>query len=81
MKYKCLTFEKRRIIADMYAKGATPREMAKCIGVHVSTIYNELERGKTGNMICISRPEYNPNVSEERAQAARHRRGRPKKQI
>ena len=48
MKYECLKLEERRIIEEMYAKGAKPGEIAERVGKCQATIYRELERGKTG---------------------------------
>ena len=47
MKYECLKLEERRIIEEMYAKGAKPGEIAERVGKCQATIYRELERGKT----------------------------------
>ena len=48
MKYECLKLEERRIIEDMYARGAKPGEIAERVGKCQATIYRELKRGKTG---------------------------------
>ena len=43
MKYECLKLEERRIIEEMYAKGAKPGEIAERVGKCQATIYRELE--------------------------------------
>ena len=45
-QYKKLTYSDRQVIADMVnGKKATPKELAVTTGVHIATIYRELERG------------------------------------
>lgn len=39
MKYECLKLEERRIIEEMYAKGAKPGEIAERVGKCQATIY------------------------------------------
>jgi IS30 family transposase len=43
--YKRLTYEDRKKIEQMLSDGAKPKELAKEAGVHIATIYRELERG------------------------------------
>ena len=44
-KYKRIVFADRQRIEAMYKSGIKPEDIAKKIGVHVATIYRELERG------------------------------------
>ena len=60
MKYECLKLEDRRIIEEMYAKGAKPGEIAERVGKCQATIYRELERGKTGETDSRFRQGYSP---------------------
>lgn len=46
-RYKQLNREKRIKIEALHEAGFTPKEIAKQIGVHFTTIYRELKRGKT----------------------------------
>ena len=45
-QYKKLTYSDRKKIEIMLKAGATPKELARETGVHIATIYRELERGK-----------------------------------
>ena len=42
----------------MLKTGATPKELAKETGVHIATIYRELERGNAGE-------GYNANLAQQ----------------
>lgn len=56
--FKQLTYEQRQSIQNMLSYGYTNAEIAKRIGVHLSTIYRELDRGSVNG-------EYDPNYAEE----------------
>lgn len=43
-KYQKLSFEDRKVIQGMVKKQCSAREIADTVGVHSSTIYNELRR-------------------------------------
>lgn len=45
-QYKKLTYADRKKIEDMIKAGATPKELASETGVHIATIYRELQRGE-----------------------------------
>lgn len=45
-QYKKLSYTDRQIIERMKANGATPKELAAATGVHIATIYRELQRGE-----------------------------------
>jgi IS30 family transposase len=46
-KYKRIKYADRQQIEAMYNSGAKEKAIAEEIGVHIATIYKELERGKT----------------------------------
>lgn len=46
-KYKRLVFSDRQKIEEMRNNGNTEKEIAAAVGVHIATIYRELERGAT----------------------------------
>lgn len=46
-KYKRLVFSDRQQIEEMRNNGNTEKEIAAAVGVHIATIYRELERGAT----------------------------------
>ena len=74
MKYECLKLEERRIIEEMYAKGAKPGEIAERVGKCQATIYRELERGKTGETDSRFRQGYSAAVAEARVNRSYSRR-------
>jgi len=43
--YKKISYKDRQAIEQMFEKGATPKELAAATGVHIATIYRELQRG------------------------------------
>ena len=45
-QYKKLSYNDRKIIEQLKANGATPKELAAVTGVHIATIYRELQRGE-----------------------------------
>lgn len=44
-QYKKLTYTDRQTIEHMSAEGEPPKEIATVTGVHIATIYRELQRG------------------------------------
>ena len=48
-RYKAITFQDREIIEEKARGGASTKELAGIIGVHLATMYRELERGNTEN--------------------------------
>lgn len=56
--FKQLTYRQRQSIRKMLSDGYTKSEIANRIGVHLSTIYRELERGSVNG-------EYDPDYAEE----------------
>ena len=65
MKYECLKLEERRIIEEMYAKGAKPGEIAE-------------RGGKTGETDSRFRQGYSAAVAEARVNRSYRNRGRRK---
>lgn len=57
-RYKKLTYQDRQKIEAMLKTGATPKELANETGVHIATIYRELERGNAGE-------GYNANLAQQ----------------
>ncbi len=47
-RYKRLTFRDRQRIEKMCRDGAKPKEIAEIIGIHVATVYREIDRGTEG---------------------------------
>lgn len=46
-RYKRLAFADRQRIEEMFNSGMNEKAIAAEVGVHIATIYRELERGKT----------------------------------
>lgn len=46
-RYKAITFQDRKIIEEKTKDGVSTMELAGIIGVHLATMYRELERGNT----------------------------------
>lgn len=81
-QFKALEFDDRKQIAAMYASGAIASDIARKIGVSVSTIYTELKRGQDGFTLDKNfRPTYDPDLAQKRVQEALRRRGRRKRDI
>lgn len=52
--YKSITFDNRKKIAALYAKGMSISDISDEVGVALRTLYVELKRGATGNWIRTS---------------------------
>lgn len=63
-KYKMLDLQDRKMIEKMYMSGAHVFDIAEALGVHQSTVYRELERGRTGRIVNGKRA-YNPDVAQK----------------
>lgn len=57
--YSHLDLKKRNTIADMLRSKKSVKAIAETLGLHISTVYREIERGKNP-----STGEYDPNYSE-----------------
>lgn len=77
-KYRTVTFDDRKTIGSLYAKGEQIADIANNIGMSSKTLYSELKRGDTGSLDKNQRPEYDAVLAERRYQEAIRRRGRKK---
>lgn len=68
MAYKHLTFQDRQRIAALYSAEASAREIAGQLGIHIATVYRELDRGHTGADDTNHRPGYDPVKAQRSAQ-------------
>ena len=75
-KYKYLSLNDRKRLAAWYLNGERPRDIAEWLGVHTATIYNELQRGQTGERDRNQRLEYDPELAQRRVQENFKLRGR-----
>lgn len=66
--YKHLSFTDRLKIEAWESIGTSPRVMAKELGVHISTIYRELKRGRYErlNTDLTTEDRYSPDIAEKK---------------
>lgn len=74
--YSYLTFKQRREIEEMYGAGARAVDIAARTGRSVAAIYEELKRGRTGELDANKRPKYSAELAQTIAQENIRRRGR-----
>lgn len=48
-RYKAITFKDRKTIEEKAKGGSSTKELAEIVGVHIATMYRELDRGNTEN--------------------------------
>lgn len=73
--YKSITFDNRKKIAALYAKGMTISDISDEVGVALRTLYVELKRGATGKLDQNQRPAYDPVLAQRTYQENIRRRG------
>lgn len=81
-KYKNLNWNNRLQIEALWNAKHTVKEIAEQIGVHQSTIYRELKRGKTVKRKSSDWSEqtiYSPDLAQNRADEKQKEKGRPLK--
>lgn len=61
-KYKRLVFKDRQKIEEMRNNGASEKEIADEIGVHIATVYRELERGK---IVDVDKVKYSADMAQK----------------
>lgn len=68
--YKTLTWDDRLKIAAWQKVGISPQRMAEELGVHFTTIYRELKRGRYEhlNTNYTTEVRYSPDISEKKKQ-------------
>lgn len=87
--YKCLTWQ-QRLQLEAYLKAKTPKkEIARLLGVHVSTVYREVKRGTYQHKTAIYdyygektykyNERYSPDIAEEKYRQGLTARGVPLK--
>ena len=78
-QFRTIEFEDRKSIAAMYADSVRAAEIAKRIGVSLTTVYAELKRGQDGVTLDKNlRFKYDPVLAQKRVQEGLRRRGRKK---
>ena len=74
--YRYLTLADREALESHYLKGERPQDIADALGVHVATIYKELKRGDTGDIVRNMRQGYSAKLAQLRLQKNFKCRGR-----
>ena len=62
MANRTITPEARVTIQRRWDAGDNVKDIAQELGVGFVTVYRELERGRTGKLNAIGRPEYSPEL-------------------
>ena len=74
--YSYLTFDQRREIEAMYGAGVRVVDIAAKTERSAAAIYEELKRGRTGELDANKRPKYSAELAQTIAQENIRRRGR-----
>ncbi len=77
---KSLSNDNRIMIAQRWAAGKSPCEIAAELGFSQATIYTELKRGRTGRLDKNKRFEYDPEIGLTVYQENLRKRGRKRKE-
>lgn len=78
MKCKNLTFEDRQRLEELRNKNVSNRAIASELGVHLATIYREIQRGNTGEIDDNGQYRYSAAVAQANTRENLSRRGRCK---
>ena len=62
---KYFTYEDRKHFEEQYNAGAALPDIADTLGVHISTIYRELNRGSTGEIDANDRAGYDAELAQK----------------
>jgi hypothetical protein len=74
-EYKYITYPERQIIEKMRISGASPSDIAKVLGHHLTTIYLELRRGETGELDEEHKLIYSAQIAQKITQEGFRRKG------
>ena len=70
------TYEDRKHFEEQYKAGAALPDIADNLGVHISTIYRELNRGSTGELDANGRAGYDAELAQKNMLESLKRRGK-----
>lgn len=75
-----LTLSDRECIERMWRDGATQKEIAQKLGIHFTTVYEELRRGENGLSYTDHRRAYDADLAQQvfldnLKKRGRHKRG------
>lgn len=63
-RYRYLTLADREKLEALHLEGQRAQDIADALGVHVATIYKELQRGDTGNYDKNMNREYSAKLAQ-----------------
>lgn len=78
-RYRYLTLADREKLEALHLEGQRAQDIADALGVHVATIYKELQRGDTGNFDRNMNREYNAKLAQARLTESLRNRGKKRK--
>ncbi len=78
-RYRYLTLADREKLEALHLEGQRAQDIADALGVHVATIYKELQRGDTGNFDRNMNREYNAKLAQARLTENLRNRGKKHK--
>ena len=78
MSCRYITFEDRKQFEKLYTDNMSLKDIASALGVHLATIYRELERGNTGKLDENGRSGYSAEAAQKNIQQSIKRRGHRK---
>ena len=70
------TYEDRKHFEEQYKAGAALPDIADTLGVHISTVYRELNRGSTGELDANGRTGYDAELAQKNMLESLKRRGK-----
>lgn len=70
------TYEDRKRFEEQYNAGVALPDIADTLGVHISTIYRELNRGSTGEIDANGRARYDAELAQKTMLESLKRRGK-----
>ena len=70
------TYEDRKQLEEQYKAGSALSEIADTLGVHLSTVYRELNRGSTGELDANGRAGYDAELAQKTMLDSLKRRGK-----
>ena len=70
------TYDDRKQLEELYGAGSALTYIADKLGVHLATIYRELNRGSTGEIDANGRAGYSAEIAQKTMLESLKRRGR-----
>lgn len=64
---KHLGYSDRKLIETLYMNGSSLQEIGDILSVHISTVYREISKGKTGAMDKNGRVGYSADLAQQKS--------------